>query len=67
MKFTLKVIKDKHGDLYPNDQHSYGGIDYLQRTAFEHLFIDNFVPFYQAELLSGLCQIHKWDLEITNE
>jgi hypothetical protein len=64
MSFTLKVIELGDGDIVPDDESIYGGIDYKQIMAFRHLFPIGFVHGYEKEIVYDLADLHGWAVTI---
>ncbi len=67
--FTLKLIKKKNGDLFPNTKHAHGGTDLMQRWAFEHLMHAgySFCPAEWSEFIFEMAASHDWGIEISRE
>jgi len=71
MSFTLKVkkvLRDNSPWFMADLKHACGGTDYVQQLAWSHIIPGrSHLAAYEFELLEALCDMHGWDIEITNE
>lgn len=63
--FSLKVsLYLENSEYVSDDRHPDGGVDLVQRAAFQHLFPEGYCPEECAKVLYALADCHNWQVAV---